>query len=428
MLTKKKSKTILQLKYLVLLPLVMGMLFYSSCEQEYENEEVNQSVENSSESDAALIDQIQREIDALDGELSIFEKSRELMEKSRSSDAILDKEDFFRMDLYMRVLFTKMKQDNPASPISYDFILSKPLPSSEGYVDYVNRKKVFQILDSDLMTLTSNFSYKIRQVVKNDKNLGPGEFITIKDVADLSEGEIQRVLDAMNFVSETQKFVHLGDGNHGFLITAVDSKPSFGFETKWNASIETQTQSVPFAVIDRVPVFPGCENVLDSKACFQEKIQEHIRKHFNYPKIAQELNIQGRVSVMFTIAQNGTIENIRKRGPHKLLEDEVERIIKRLPKMKPGIHKGQLVKVPFSIPVTFKLSDDINGFGLITSDVFDKQSGEVQKTVARYNKLVTERSRLLRHANENNPVIENLDKQLTLMKAELQKKLNVLSS
>ena len=58
---------------------------------------------------------------------------------------------------------------------------------------------------------------------------------------------------------------------------------------------------------------------------------------------------------MFTISSKGTIENIIMRGPDKLLEDEVERIIKRLPNMTPGKNKGNAVNVPFSIPVNFKL-------------------------------------------------------------------------
>jgi outer membrane biosynthesis protein TonB len=58
---------------------------------------------------------------------------------------------------------------------------------------------------------------------------------------------------------------------------------------------------------------------------------------------------------MFMISREGNIDNIRMRGPDKLLEDEVERIIKKLPQMIPGKSKGIAVNVPFSIPVNFKL-------------------------------------------------------------------------
>ena len=113
--------------------------------------------------------------------------------------------------------------------------------------------------------------------------------------------------------------------------------------------------SVPFAVIEDVPVFPGCEGASDKKACFQEQMQKHIRKHFRYPEIAQEMGVQGRVNVMFVIQKDGSIGGIRMRGPDKNLEAEALRIIELLPNMSPGRQRGRPVKVPFSIPITFRL-------------------------------------------------------------------------
>jgi protein TonB len=112
---------------------------------------------------------------------------------------------------------------------------------------------------------------------------------------------------------------------------------------------------VPFAVIEDVPIFPGCEKASDKRACFNEKMQDHIRKNFRYPEIAQEMGIQGRVSVLFTIQKDGSIGNIRLRGPDRNLEAEAQRIISKLPKMTPGKQRGRAVRVPFSIPIMFKL-------------------------------------------------------------------------
>jgi len=112
---------------------------------------------------------------------------------------------------------------------------------------------------------------------------------------------------------------------------------------------------VPFAVIEDVPVFPGCEGAKDKRACFNEMIQKHIVKNFRYPEIAQEMGVQGRVNVMFTIQKDGSIGNIRYRGPDKNLEAEALRIIEKLPRMTPGKQRGRAVRVPFSIPITFKL-------------------------------------------------------------------------
>ena len=114
---------------------------------------------------------------------------------------------------------------------------------------------------------------------------------------------------------------------------------------------------VPFAVIEDVPIFPGCEKVAKSERrnCFQEQMNKHIRRNFRYPEIAQEMGIQGRVYVNFIIAKDGSISNIRMRGPDKNLEKEAQRIISKLPSMTPGKQRGRPVRFPFSIPITFRL-------------------------------------------------------------------------
>lgn len=67
------------------------------------------------------------------------------------------------------------------------------------------------------------------------------------------------------------------------------------------------------------------------------------------------MGIQGRVYVNFIIAKDGSISNIRMRGPDKNLEAEAQRIISKLPQMTPGKQRGRPVRVPFSIPITFRL-------------------------------------------------------------------------
>ena len=120
---------------------------------------------------------------------------------------------------------------------------------------------------------------------------------------------------------------------------------------------EYEDIDVPFAVIEDVPIFPGCERVkkAERRNCFQEQMNKHIKRNFRYPEIAQEMGIQGRVYVNFIISKNGSITNIRMRGPDKNLEKEAQRIIAKLPRMTPGKQRGRPVRVPFSIPITFRL-------------------------------------------------------------------------
>lgn len=115
--------------------------------------------------------------------------------------------------------------------------------------------------------------------------------------------------------------------------------------------------SVPFSVVENVPIFPGCKGSSNDvlKKCFQDKMQAHLLKNFRYPETAMEMGIYGKVFVLFEINKDGIVTGIRTRGPDKLLEKEAARIIGILPKMIPGKQRGKPVRVPYSIPINFQL-------------------------------------------------------------------------
>ncbi|NJB36144.1 energy transducer TonB [Croceivirga sp. JEA036] len=116
-----------------------------------------------------------------------------------------------------------------------------------------------------------------------------------------------------------------------------------------------EEEEVSFIAVEDAPIFPGCEGATDKKACFQEMMLKHIKKTFKYPETAIDMQLQGKVHVLFTIDKGGYITNIKMRGPHELLEKEAARIMSKLPTMQPGKQRGRPVKVPFSIPINFKL-------------------------------------------------------------------------
>lgn len=136
----------------------------------------------------------------------------------------------------------------------------------------------------------------------------------------------------------------------------VNTASSYGQE---GGTAEEIDEEVPFAVIEDVPVFPGCEGVAKNKRldCFMEQMAKHIKKNQQYPERAMEDGIQGRVSVLFVIDKDGGISNVQVRGPKggELLEKEAKRVIEKLPKFKPGMQRGKPVKVKYSQPITFKL-------------------------------------------------------------------------
>lgn len=117
---------------------------------------------------------------------------------------------------------------------------------------------------------------------------------------------------------------------------------------------------VPFAVIENVPIFPGCEggNNDAKRDCMSKKISDFVNKKFN-TELASELGLSGRqrINVIFKIDKTGAITGIRARAPHPGLEKEAERVIGMLPKMQPGKQRGKPVNVPYSLPIVFQVQD-----------------------------------------------------------------------
>jgi len=131
-------------------------------------------------------------------------------------------------------------------------------------------------------------------------------------------------------------------------------------ETVKVAAKVEEDEEVPFAVIENVPVFPGCEKGDNNakKACMSQKIQEFVNKKFN-TELAGELGLSGRqrINVIFKIDKTGNVVGIRARAPHPGLEKEAERVIGLLPQMQPGKQRGKAVTVPYSLPIVFQVQD-----------------------------------------------------------------------
>ncbi|MCH7524700.1 MAG: energy transducer TonB [Bacteroidetes bacterium] len=117
---------------------------------------------------------------------------------------------------------------------------------------------------------------------------------------------------------------------------------------------------VPFAVIENVPVYPGCEkgNNDTKRKCMSDKIRKFVIKKFN-TDLAGDLGLSGRqkIFVTFKIDKNGNVVSVRSRAPHPRLEKEAARVINMLPKMKPGRQRGKAVTVPYSLPIIFQVQD-----------------------------------------------------------------------
>jgi len=117
---------------------------------------------------------------------------------------------------------------------------------------------------------------------------------------------------------------------------------------------EELVENVPFAIVEEVPVYPGCVGSKEQKRkCLQDKIRIHVNKTYN-TNLPQELGLspgKKKVFVMFKIDKNGNVSDARARGPHKRLEKEAIRVVNLLPQMTPGKQRGRSVSVSYTLPI-----------------------------------------------------------------------------
>jgi len=124
---------------------------------------------------------------------------------------------------------------------------------------------------------------------------------------------------------------------------------------------EEEIADVPFAVIEDVPIYPGCENELNNNAkkeCMSQKVQKFVVGRFD-TNLAGELGLEGRqrISVQFKIDKNGDVIDVRARAPHPRLEEEAVRVVRALPKMIPGKQRGKPVGVLYALPIIFQVEN-----------------------------------------------------------------------
>jgi hypothetical protein len=124
--------------------------------------------------------------------------------------------------------------------------------------------------------------------------------------------------------------------------------------------IVEKDNSIPFAVIDEVPIYPGCKGDQAAlRKCLQENITQFVGTNFN-ANLANNLGLSAgvkRIFVMFKIDKEGNITEVKARAPHIKLEEEAIRVVSSLPKMIPGKQKGENVTVKYSLPIAIKVED-----------------------------------------------------------------------
>ena len=114
----------------------------------------------------------------------------------------------------------------------------------------------------------------------------------------------------------------------------------------------------PEEVIEDVLVFPGCKgSKKELKSCFNKKMPKHFQRKFN-TDLPNDFGISpGKkgIIMLFKIDKIGNIVDIKAKAPHPKLQKEAIRIIKLLPKMKPGRQRGKAVGVKYTLPMRIEV-------------------------------------------------------------------------
>ena len=101
-----------------------------------------------------------------------------------------------------------------------------------------------------------------------------------------------------------------------------------------------------FDVVEEMPSFPGGQGAL----------MAFLSSNIKYPVVAQENGVQGRVIVGFVVEKDGSISDVKvMRSVDPSLDREAQRVVKAMPKWKPGKQNGSAVRVKYTVPVVFRL-------------------------------------------------------------------------
>ncbi|MDX1463033.1 MAG: energy transducer TonB, partial [Marinirhabdus sp.] len=268
MLQKSNSKKIVQLKYLLLVPAICAMLFYTSCSEETES--------NNSEPNLAQY-------------------------------------------TYSLNMGEEMSKETEATHNAYESFLKA---NNEKYVAWVTHEE-------DVLTYSVHKrSEKVPATLS-----GPMKF-------DFQDG------------TSYDAYMQWPEGTRS---ETKISGSEFEIKDEW----PTNSDEVPFAVIEKVPAYPGCEGSNEEvKKCTSKFIQTFVGENFN-KNLANEVDLTGRqrISVQFKIDSEGYVGNVKARAAHPDLEAEAIRVVSKLPQMEPGESKGKKVSVIYSLPIIFQIDE-----------------------------------------------------------------------
>jgi len=211
-------------------------------------------------------------------------------------------------------------------------------------------KKIFQLkylllvpVVCSMLVYTSCTEDANAQLANNSNSISKSKSTILNNIAVLKES-----IAAKGEMTEEER-----KALKGLLLLTTEN----GFSEPFFKDVVADAE-IPFGVIEKVPVYPGCENLPanEAKKCFSKNVSQLVGSEFN-TEIGKTSGLSGRqkIYVRFKIDNKGNIVDIAARGPLPQLETEAVRVINQLPKMTPGIQDGIPVNVMYSLPIVFDI-------------------------------------------------------------------------
>ena len=361
MATKKKSKEIIKLKYLLLVPVLASMMIYTSC-----------SVKS-----IATFD-----VDETNTQITEIKKPQQ--KPIRKKKVILVK--------------NKVQKRDTIKPTSKEILKKKYAKIRESLKTY-HGEKVYNAVKVENWphfenSTSSNessiqifldlmeYSKKIDKTILKNAHLK--EWVGVYFVID-KNGKVQNIntdlikdellkKEVVRLLHNTPKIIpgkQNGVNVHTFSIMTI--------RAPYNRKKEDKI-TIPFVLVKESPIYPGCENSADKKKCFAAKMVKYTSQKFD-TDAAQNLGLSPgnkKIRVLFEIGKDGYTHNVKVRAPHPKLEEEVKRLIHIMPQVIPGKKDGKAVITTYNLPIVFVVAPKPNK---MVESVIHEVEGDVEEEV-----------------------------------------------
>ena len=153
--------------------------------------------------------------------------------------------------------------------------------------------------------------------------------------------ELMPAMDTRDMIS-----VASGSASHGENVRTNTQDEPNTTTAQSQVAVDENDNPLHFRIVEKLPEFPGG----------MVEFMKWLTKNLHYPVLAQKQRLEGKVVVSFIINKDGSITNEKvERSVDPLLDQEALRVVRMMPKWKPGIDKNKPCRTLFAIPINFKL-------------------------------------------------------------------------